>query len=232
MRTLVVSSLGAIVVALVGCQNGASDSLTVGPRAEPFSNGSLAAGVDDTFNHQAQSTGGDNGITDPVQKVQDDAVIGTPDVVARLHGAQKVQYASLGLILADLGVNLSSTTANSAGALYAAGQSPLGVAVYASRTSEMITPSTSALAKEYDIFAAAAPEILASNLAASKRCPGTELVDSTGAFTADGLSCLMGKPSKPEHLTLANQLVSAASDKATGQQIAIATLLAAAHTSE
>ncbi|HEY6461363.1 MAG TPA: hypothetical protein VIY73_14455, partial [Polyangiaceae bacterium] len=115
---------------------------------------------------------------------------------------------------------------------YAAGQSPLGVAVYASRTPEMITPSTSALAKEYDIFAAAAPEILASNLAASKRCPGAQLVDSTGAFTADGLSCLMGKPAKPEHLTLANQLVSAASDKATGQQIAIATLLAAAHTSE
>ena len=38
--------------------------------------------------------------------------------------------------------------------------------------------------------------------------------------------------SKPDHLTLVNQLVAAASDQATGQQIAVATLLAAAHTSE
>jgi hypothetical protein len=232
MRHLVCTSLGAILVALVGCQNGPNDSLTIGQRAQPFSNGSLAAGIDGTFNHQAQSQGGDNGITDPVQKVEDDAVIGTPDVVARLHGAQKIQYASLGLILADLGVNVTSTTANSAGQLYSTGQSPLGVAVYSSRTPEMIEPSTSALAKEYDIFAAAATEILKSNLAASKRCPGTLLVDTTGAFTHDGLSCILGKPAKPEHLTLANQLVAAASDTATGQQIAIATLLAAAHTSE
>ncbi len=97
----------------------------------------------------------------------------------------------------------------------------------------MILPSTSALAKEYDIFVAAAAEILKSNLASSTRCPGVELVDTTtGEFTHDGLSCLLGKPAKPDHLTLVNQLVSAATDQATGQQIAVATLLAAAHTSE
>ncbi len=165
-------------------------------------------------------------------KLMDDQVIGTPDVVARLHGAQKIQYATLGRILTDLGVNVASTAANSAGLLYAQGQGALGVAVYQSRVPEMIIPSTSALAKEYDIFVAAATEIITSNLASSKRCPGVTILDTTGAFTHDGLSCVMGKPAKADHLTLANQLVSQAPDKTTGQELAIATLLAAAHTSE
>jgi len=106
------------------------------------------------------------------------------------------------------------------------------VAVYPSRVAEMIIPSTSALAKEYDIFVAAASEILKDNLASSTRCPGVQLLDTTGNFTHDGISCILGKPAKPDHLTLVNQLVAAASDQATGQQIAVATLLAAAHTSE
>jgi hypothetical protein len=230
MKKLVLTSLGAAMAALIGCEDGASDSLA--PHAQPWSQDSLAAGSGNTWDHQAQSIGGDNGITDPAQKVLDDQAIGPPDVVARLHGAQKVQYASLGLILADLGVDLANKAAGSAGALYAGGQGPLGVAVYASRVPEMIVPSTSALAKEYDVFVAAASEILASNLAASKRCPGTKLVDANGQFTHDGISCLMGKPAKPDHLSLANQLASSATDPATGQRLAVATLLAAAHTSQ
>lgn len=229
MKRTLLTSLGAVLAALAGCQQGSSDSLL--PHTEPWSQSSLAAGLDNTWNHQAQSIGGENGITDPNQKLQSDDVIGTPDVVARLHGAQKIQYATLGIILADLGVAVTSTTANSAGELYSSGQSPLGVAVYASRTPEMIIPSTSALAKEYDIFVAAATEILKSNLASSTRCPGVQLI-TNGQFTHDGLSCLLGKPAKPDHLTLANQLVSQAPDPVTGQELAIATLLAAAHTSE
>ncbi len=231
MKRFVLTSLGAAVVALGGCQQEAGDSL-LAPHFEPYSPGSLAAGSGNTWNHQAQSIGGDNGITDPTQVTKDDQAIGSPEVVARLHGAQKVQYASLSLILADLGVNMASTTANTAGALYAAGQGPLGVAVYPSRVAEMIIPSTSALAKEYDIFVAAAAEILKDNLATSKRCPGITLLDTTGNFTHDGISCLLGKPAKPDHLSLANQLVAQAPDPVTGQELAIATLLAAAHTSE
>jgi hypothetical protein len=230
MKRFVITSLGAAVVALVGCQQGAGDPLA--SRSGAWSPTSLAAGPGNTWNHQAQSTGGQNGITDPTQVVAEDQAIGTPDVVARLHGAQKIQYAALGLILTDLGVDVTSTTANSAGALYQSGQGPLGVAVYASRTPEMLNPSTSALAKEYDIFVAAATEILKSNLASSTRCPGTQLLDTTGAFTHDGISCLIGKPATADHLTLANQLVSQAPDTTTGPELAIATLLAAAHTSE
>ena len=231
MKRFVLTSLGAAVVALMGCQQDPGDA-SRGEHFEPYSPSSLAAGSGNTWNHQAQSIGGDNGITDPATKQQDDQAIGPPEVVARLHGAQKVQYLTLSLILADLGVAMTSTTANSAAQLYKSGQGPLGVAVYPSRVAEMIIPSTSALAKEYDIFMAAAPEILKSNLAASKRCPGVTLVDTTGNFTHDGISCLIGKPAKPDHLTLANQLVAQASDPVTGQELAIATLLAAAHTSE
>lgn len=232
MKRLMLTSVCAALVALAGCQDESPNPSALLVRSTPWSPDSLAAGPD-TFDHQAQSVGsGVNGITDPTLQLMDDQSIGTPDVVARLHGAQKIQYTTLGRILSDLGVAVTSTTANSAGELYASGQGPLGVAVYASRVPEMIIPSTSALAKEYDIFVAAASEILASNLASSTRCPGVSLVDSTGEFTHDGLSCLLGKPAKPDHLTLANQLVSQAPDQATGQKLAIATLLAAAHTSE
>jgi hypothetical protein len=235
MKKLVLTSLGATLVALVGCQQSSTTPAELrAPSYSPnWSPSSLAAGAN-TWNHPAQSVGdGLNGITDPTLKLQSDAVIGPPDVVARLHGAQKIQYATLGRILADLGVDVTSTTADTAGDLYSTGQGALGVAVYASRVPEMILPSTSALAKEYDIFVAAATEILKSNLVSSTRCPGVQIVDATtGDFTTDGISCLLGKPAKPDHLTLANQLVSQAPTQAIGQQIAVATLLAAAHTSE
>jgi hypothetical protein len=233
MKKLVLTSLGAAMVALVGCQQDTPGTPLASPYSPNWSPDSLAAG-NNTQNHQAQSVGsGVNGITDPTLKLQDDAVIGPPDVVARLHGVQKMQYATLGAILADLGVDVTNTKTDSAGELYVDGQGALGVAVYASRVPEQILPSTSALAKEYDIFVAAATEILASNLASSTRCPGVQILDATtGAFTQDGVSCLLGKPAKPDHLTLAAQIVAQAPDQATGQQIAVATLLAAAHTSE
>jgi hypothetical protein len=234
MRFFVFSSVIALATAaaIAGCQQDVGGESPQATHWVPYSADSLAAGSN-TWDHQAQSVGsGVNGITDPSLKLMSDDAIGPPDVVARLHGAQKIQYATLGRILTDLGVNMTSTTATSAAQLYTAGQGALGVAIYASRVPELIIPSTSALAKQYDIFVAAATEILAGNLASSTRCPGVQLVDSTGAFTHDGLSCLMGKPAKADHLTLANQLVSQAPDQATGQQLAIATLLAAAHTSE
>jgi hypothetical protein len=234
MKRLMLTSVFAALIALAGCQDDQTPNGQLEIGRMPSSPDSPAAGVHNTWDHEAQLVGsGVNGITDPTVKLMDDQVIGTPDVVARLHGAQKIQYATLGRILTDLGVAVTSTAANSAGLLYTQGQGALGVAVYQSRVPEMIIPSTSALAKEYDIFVAAASEIVKSNLASSMRCPGVALFDTTtGDFTHDGLSCLLGKPAKADHLTLANQLVSQASDKTTGQELAIATLLAAAHTSE
>jgi hypothetical protein len=103
--------------------------------------------------------------------------------------------------------------------------------IYANRVPEQIVPSTASLAKQFDIYSASAPEILANIATSSKRCPGVALVQS-GVFTPDGVSCLLGKPARAEHMTLANQLVGEATTPAIGQQVALAALLSAAHTSE
>jgi len=185
--------------------------------------------------HAQESTGGENGITDiPVRK-EEEARSGTPAEVAKMHGAQKVTYRALGVFLRDVGVDLTASAAAagaaSAAALYVDGKSALGAPIYASRTPEMIVPSTSSLAKEFDIFVAAAPAIIA-NIGKSKRCPGVVLVDVGGQITADGLSCLMGKPATKQHVALANKLVTDIADPVKGPPIAVATILAAAHISE
>lgn len=191
-----------------------------------------AAGEDNTFNHVHDSVGGENGITDVPARKTEEQTIGTPEEVARLHGAQKISYASLGKMLSDFGVSLagSKTTPQTAGQLYTAGKNALGAPVYGSRTPEMTVPSTSALAKEFDIFVAAAPDIIAK-IGQSKRCPGVVLVQNN-QLTEDGVSCLIGKPATAAHLTLANQLIADSGDPTKGTQIAVATLLAAAHISE
>ena len=62
-------------------------------------------------------------------------------------------------------------------------------------------------------------------------CAGTKLLEN-GKFTKDGVSCLIGKPARPEHMALADDLVAQADTPAEGQKIAVAALLAAAHTCE
>jgi len=254
MRTitgLLASILAASAsLGVVGCEPQSNDSLT--PHQDYWST-PAATDHNPAPSHNQELTGsGQNGITDLVTKKILDAQQGTPDQVARMHGTQKIQYAMLGAFLTDLGVPMTATTTGSGGGkgngggngsgtttstapataatLYTAGASALGAPIYPSRTPEMVIPSTSALAKEYDIFMAAAPSIIA-NIGTSKRCPSVALVTS-GLLTADGITCILGKPSLPDHLALANQIVSSASDPTTGQGIAVATLLAAAHISE
>jgi hypothetical protein len=194
---------------------------------------SQAAGEMNTFEHPSTLIGGDNGITDPGTAKSDEVKAGGAEIAARLHALQKMPYGSLGRMLGDFGVNLGNNTAGSAAQLYKSGASALGVAIYANRVPEQYAPSTSSLAKQFDIYTAAAPEIVANITTASKRCPGVMLIDTaTNQFTEDGISCLLGKPAKSEHVMLANALVAQATTPQIGQQIAIAQLLAAAHTSQ
>jgi hypothetical protein len=235
---------GAVVaIGVSACDQASTDSLN-GPVATDYWQTSQATSHNPAPSHQQQLVGsGQNGITDPVTKVAADALLGTPDQVARMHATQKIQYAMLGAFLADLGATMtvpssggggSSSSASTAvpttGSLYVNGYSALGGPIYPSRTPEMIIPSTSALAKEFDIFMSAAPEIIA-NIGSSTRCPGVVLI-TADELTADGISCLIGKPALPDHVALAQQIVATASDPTTGQEIAVATLLAAAHISE
>jgi hypothetical protein len=244
--TFTLLATGAFVVfGAVGCDQQSTNSLE-GPTVDYWAT-SQAATHQPAPSHMAQIVGsGVNGITDPQVKVVLDAQLGTPDQVARMHGTQKIQYAMLGSFLNDLGAAVSTTTTQgsekkggggtttptvpTAASLYSSGSTALGAPIYLSRTPEMVIPSTAALAKEYDIFMAAAPSIL-TGITNSTRCPGVALVTS-GELTADGISCIMGKPALPDHVTLAQQIVASASDTTTGQEIAIATLMAAAHISE
>ena len=192
-----------------------------------------------TQHHFQDPNSGDNGITDPNQAKAEDQQVGSPEVVARLHSCSKIAYAALGSMLTERGVNMTNTKTNSTGALYKSGGSALGIANYAGRVPEMIIPSTAALSKEFDIMVAASIEIQAAAKAGTLNmtaCPSTQLLDTSGNFTKDGLSCLMGKPATPDHISIANDAITQATSqgltKDQGQQIAIASILEAAHTCE
>jgi hypothetical protein len=235
MRTIIsLLASGVVALAATGCEQSSTDSLNL-PATDYWST-SAAAVSNPAPSHMAQmDSTGQNGITDPKVKTIQDAQLGTPDQVARMHGTQKIQYAMLGAFLTDLGATMTATTTakggtESAGTLYTSGTDALGAPIFASRTPEMIIPSTSALAKEYDIFMAAAPEIIA-NIGSSTRCNGVELI-TAGELTQDGISCLIGKPATADHVQLASAIVAGASTPTNGQEIAVATLLAAAHISE
>jgi hypothetical protein len=226
---------GAVIaVTTTGCDQNGANNLTVGPNTDYWST-PAAATHNPAPSHMAQSVGsGQNGITDPKTATIQAAQLGTPDQVARMHGTQKIQYAMLGSFLTDLGVTMTpsnpAATIATAGDLYVNGSSALGAPLYGSRTAEMIIPSTAALAKEYDVFMAAAAEIM-TGVGSSTRCPAVVLI-TNGELTQDGISCIIGKPATADHVTLAQAIVAGSSDATTGQQIAIATLLAAAHISE
>jgi hypothetical protein len=240
MKTIssLLASVAVIAVTagtMTACDQNGANSLTVQPNTDYWST-PAAATHNPAPSHMAQAVGsGQNGITDPKTAAVQAAQLGTPDQVARMHGTQKIQYAMLGSFLTDLGVTMTASTGGgsgvaTAGDLYVQGSSALGAPLYGSRTPEMIIPSTAALAKEYDVFMAAAAEIM-TGAASSTRCPSVVLI-SNGELTQDGISCLIGKPATADHVSLAQAIVAGASDATTGQQIAIATLLAAAHISE
>ena len=226
------------------CANESVDELR-GGSGDP---NDTASGENNTFNHAHESVGGENGVTDVQARLVDDSAAGDPTAVAKMHGAQKISYAALAAMLTDFGSPVApaaaaknngggggkkgGTTAAPATAqdLYANGKNALGAPVFGSRTPEMLIPSTSALTKEFDIFVAAAPDIL-TKLGASKRCPGVALLNGN-QLTADGISCLIGKPATADYVTLVNQLVADVGDTQKGPAVAVATLLAAAHISE
>jgi hypothetical protein len=234
MKTLYAIALISIASFVSGCADDPNQLLDHNSGSNTSSDPeSTAAGETNTFDHIKESTGGENGITDVHQRAIDELAIGTPEDVAHLHSAQKVSYASLGKMLTDFGTSTAGGKAGSltAGTLYTSGKGALGAPIFSSRTPEMSTPSTSALAKQMDIFVAAAPDIINNLGTSSKRCPGVSLV-TAGKFTADGIACLTGKPASDEYVNLANQMVSDVGDPTTGAQIAVATMLAAAHISE
>ena len=205
--------------------------------------GGVTGTGDDTTTPPPGATGGDqtttfdhdnSGLTpwDIVDRLEKE---GPPRYTSHVHGCPKIRYRTLGNVLSNLGVNLASTTPLSAGDLYRSGGNAMGSPNFANRVRENISVSTSGASREFDIFAAAADEIIAAmpNL---DRCKvggiGATLFDASDVCRADGIQCLIGVPPQQGHLDICNVSVTNATDHATGKRLAVATLLAAAYTCE
>lgn len=159
---------------------------------------------------------------------------GPPSYTAHVHACMKVKYASLGNLLSSRGVNLAATAASSAGALYKAGDQALGVAAYGQRQPEATDLSTAGASKMLDVFASAAPEIIAAMPGRAECAVGgvaTKMFDDSGACTARGIECITGLPASPAAIELCSQIVLTASS-GKGQTMAVAVTMAAAQICE
>jgi len=188
--------------------------------------GTTAGSEDNTFNHENDRISP----WDLIQRLEEE---GPPKYTSHVHSCPKVPIATLGNVLASVGVNVSNTTPLSAGDLYNRGYNALGGANFPNRIRENISITTSGASREFDIFAAAADEVIA-NLPNVARCQvggvGVQLFDANNQCRADGITCLLGEPAQAVHLDICNLSVTNASDVQTGKRIAVAALLAAAYT--
>lgn len=191
--------------------------------------GSTTGGEDTTFDH-------DNSGISPWELLDRLTQEGPPKYTSHMHSCSKVRYATLGNVLTSLGVNPANTTALSAGDLYTNGFNALGGPNYPNRIRENIGITTSGASREFDIFAAAAPEVIAAFANPSSplmtRCPGAVLFDASNTCQPSGITCLIGTPATADHLNFCNKTITSASDVPTGQKLAVAAMLAAAYTCE
>lgn len=182
-----------------------------------------------TFDHDNTTS------TDPFELLDQLDQEGPNEVRARFHSCPKVRYRTIGRILGSRGVNVGATEEFSAGNIYGNADQALGVANYAARIAETTELTTASAAKLFDIFIAAAPEIIA-NMPNRPECQvggvGAQLFNADGQCLPDGIACLTGLPATPAHLELCNSFVTNAPSIDEGKLIATAALAAAAHTCE
>jgi hypothetical protein len=214
----------AILASSVLASSACTDDL---PPSNPLPLGDTAGGTDTTYNHDDTSS------ISPWDLLARLTQEGPPSFTSHMHSCPKVKYTTLGNVLTGVGVNAANTVALSAGDLYTSGAAALGVANYPNRIRENVSITTSGASREFDIFAAGAPEVLAAFTANTiARCPGAKLFDAGGACQPEGITCLIGQPATTDHVQFCNLTVSSASDVPTGQKLAVAAILAAAYTCE
>lgn len=193
-----------------------------------------AAGTENTFDHMSDL--GEQGAKDPFEVLAQRQEEGAPEIRTRLHSCQKLRIQTLRNILTGFGVNLQAEgNPDTAGELLTKGNEALGAANYPGRVGEALTWSNSGATKLHDIFVQAAPEIIAA-MPTLERCmldgEGVSMFTESGSCDVDAITCLIGKPATAEHVAICNQAVNSATDIEKGKVIAVATMLAAAHTCE
>jgi len=235
----------AALVATAGCAGDPPTTLLEKPHKEPGETvgdspdkpskpEDTVGGEDNTYDHMDSL--GEDDARDPLEIAQQREEEGTPEVRARLHSCQKLQIAALRNILVGFGVDLEATgDPETAGQLLAGGGTALGQANYAARMGEDLVWTAAGAAKQFDIFVQAAPEIIAA-MPTLPQCQidgsGPEMFDGDSDCNPDAVSCLIGRPATPEHLAICKSLVESASTLENGRNIAVATLLSAAHSCE
>jgi hypothetical protein len=194
----------------------------------PPPEGNAAGGTENTPNHPETQID----VWDLLERARNE---GPPRYSSRVHKCPKMQYGTMRRILASRGVDMGSNAEMSAGQLLRDGDQALGAPNYGARQRESRELSTSTASKLFDIFVQAAPEIIA-NLPSRDECKvagvGTRMFNDANQCTADGITCLIGVPATAAHIEVCNLTVQRATDVEKGKRIAVATLLAAAHTCE
>lgn len=229
MRTLTIISIA--LASLAACA-GDLPPTTGGPSPDDpglpgGSSGTTAGGEGNTEDHPNP--------VDPWDVLDRLLAEGPPSYSAHVHSCMKTKYATLGRVLAQRGVNLAATGALSAGALYKGGDQALGVANYGQRVAESVELTTAGASKMLDIFASAAPEIIAA-MPNRAECmvngQPTQMFDAQNNCTAAGIECITGLPASPAIIEVCSQSVLHASTPDKGKNLAVAITMAAAHACE
>jgi hypothetical protein len=135
-------------------------------------------------------------------------------------------------------------TPESPGFLYSTAADAFSVPKMDSRRQEKDGHTTASAMRLFDIFIQAAPQIIA-NIENPALAPACVLRGEThpmfdpadGSCVAESISCLIGTPATPDHVLLCNLILDKAdpldpADVERKQHIAVASMLAAAHSCE
>lgn len=215
-------------LALLALAAACSDDAVDDPPPNMPSEGATTGGEHSTFNHDNTAIN----IYDFVDRV---AREGPVTYTSRVHSCFKLRYATLGTVLTSVGVDITRTAAASAAALYRDGEAALGAPDYANRIRENRAITTAGAARMFDIFIAAADEIIAA-VPSLPRCRiagnPVQLFDATDHCLIDGITCLIGVPAQQAHVEQCNSTILRATSHDIGKRIAVAALMAAAYTCE
>lgn len=216
-----------ILVASLGLAAGACTDNEISEENTPPP-GSTSGSEETTFDHM------NDGIS-PWELVDRLTKEGPPRYTSKVHSCPKVRYRTFGAVLASVGVNVANTTNLSAGQLYTSGDNAMGAPNFANRIRENISITTSGASRTFDIFAAAATEIIA-NVPTLTRCEvngqPAALFNASNQCEASGITCIIGVPAQAAHLDLCNLTIARASTPEVGKRLAVAALMAAAYTCE
>jgi hypothetical protein len=229
MKRLTLVLISVFALAASACDDGSSE-LEGGRVAgrNPRDPNGTQGGEDTTFDHSNDPGGAAPGAEFQPPEPQQIKMIGSPEVTSRLHACGKLTNASLGEFITSRALNGGNPQGTQgAQAIFNASAPQLGAANYPGRVPEAPFASTSAMAKMFDIYTMASYAAVGANWA-PPACPDTKVIGADGKFTKDGISCLIGKPATDEYVAIANDAIT--KNPTDGAKIAIAAMLAAAHT--